>query len=73
MQAKYCLLFVLLIGSIIAFTDGYVAEGARSKREVHKIFKLKLPLVFCFLTTLSRFFFFFALVCLFVCFCLFRE
>ena len=45
MQAKYCLLFVLLIGSIIAFTEGFVPQEGR-KREVHKVFKLKCPLVF---------------------------
>ena len=52
MQAKYCLLLVLLIGSIIASTDGFVPQPGR-KREVQKIFKLKYPLVFYFVATLS--------------------
>jgi len=39
MEAKYCLLFVLLIGSIIASTDGFVPTGgpAGRKREFEKI------------------------------------
>jgi len=39
MQAKYCLLFVLLIGSIIASTDGFVPSQrpAGRKREFEKI------------------------------------
>lgn len=53
MQAKYCLLLVLLIGSIIASTDGFVPMPPGGKREVQKIFKLKYPLVFYFVATLS--------------------
>ena len=46
MQAKHgCILFVLLIGSIIVFTEGFVPQHGR-KREVQKIFKLKCRLVF---------------------------
>jgi len=49
MHAKYCLLFVLLIGSIVAFTDGYVpVPYIKGRREVYKIFKLKFLLVFAF-------------------------
>ena len=59
MQAKYCLLFVLLIGSIIAFTEGFVPQEGR-KREVHKVFKLKCLLGFYLVATLSIFCFVFA-------------
>ena len=62
MQAKYCLLFVLLIGPIIASTDSLVRVPLGGKREGQKIFKLSYPLVFCFVTTLSSFFFSFFFV-----------
>ena len=65
MQAKYCLLLVLLIGSIIASTDGFVPMQSGRKREVKKIFKLKCPLVFYFVATLS--------ISFFVLFCQFLE
>ena len=48
MQAKYCLLFVLLIGSIFAFTDGFGGPSPPlgRKRGVHKKY-LSFNVLFC--------------------------
>ena len=72
MQAKRCLLFVLLIGSIIACTDAYGYGGMNRdpigrKREVQKMSTgvlfcnhlIKLLFFFFFFLALPVFFFFF--------------
>ena len=79
MQIKRCLLFVLLIGSIIASTDGHIVPyGTNGKEEggTESILALMSTGVL-FVTTLSSCFFFFLVLPVFLNsshrFCLIRT